>query len=76
MESLKQVVPEFTASTRITTSCYGISVATMATYNLVGIMQKFIDQSISANTNYDPSKYEPGGKVPMKLLLRDLLNRV
>ena len=40
---------------------------------LVAIMQKFVDQTISANTNYDPSKY-PGGKVPMKLLLRDLLN--
>ncbi|MGB2427432.1 MAG: ribonucleotide-diphosphate reductase subunit alpha, partial [Alteromonas sp.] len=39
---------------------------------LVGIMQKFIDQTISANTSYDPSKYE-GGKVPMKLLLKDLL---
>ncbi len=39
---------------------------------LVGIMQKFIDQTISANTNYDPSKFE-GGKVPMKLLLKDLL---
>jgi ribonucleoside-diphosphate reductase alpha chain len=39
---------------------------------LVGIMQKFIDQTISANTNYDPSKFE-GGKVPMKLLIKDLL---
>lgn len=39
---------------------------------LVGIMQKFIDQSISANTNYDPSKFE-GGKVPMKVLIQDLL---
>ncbi len=39
---------------------------------LVGIMQKFVDQTISANTNYDPSKFE-GGKVPMKLLLKDLL---
>lgn len=39
---------------------------------LVGIMQKFIDQTISANTNYDPSKF-PNGKVPMKTLLRDLL---
>ncbi len=24
---------------------------------LVGIMQKFIDQSISANTNYDPTRF-------------------
>ncbi|MBU2712007.1 class 1a ribonucleoside-diphosphate reductase subunit alpha [Zooshikella harenae] len=39
---------------------------------LVAIMQKFIDQTISANTNYDPSRFE-GSKVPMKLLLKDLL---
>ena len=39
---------------------------------LVGIMQKFVDQAISANTNYDPSKFD-GNKVPMKLLLKDLL---
>ena len=39
---------------------------------LVGIMQKFIDQTISANTNYDPNQFD-GGKVPMKLLLKDLL---
>ena len=39
---------------------------------LVGVMQKFVDQSISANTNYDPSRFD-GGKVPMKQLLKDLL---
>lgn len=39
---------------------------------LVAVMQKFVDQSISANTNYDPSHYE-GGRVPMKVLLQDLL---
>ena len=39
---------------------------------LVAIMQKFVDQTISANTNYDPSLFE-GGKVPMKLLLKDVL---
>lgn len=38
---------------------------------LVGIIQKFVDQAISANTNYDPSK-EVSGKVPMKTLLKDL----
>lgn len=40
--------------------------------HLVGIMQKFIDQSISSNTNYDPTRFS-GGKVPMKQLLKDLL---
>lgn len=39
---------------------------------LVGVMQKFIDQAISANTNYDPSKFE-GGRIPMKQMLKDLL---
>ncbi|UAJ65228.1 ribonucleoside-diphosphate reductase subunit alpha [Candidatus Schneideria nysicola] len=39
---------------------------------LVGIMQKFVDQSISANTNYDPSLFH-NGKIPMKQLLKDLL---
>ncbi|MCL7790603.1 ribonucleotide-diphosphate reductase subunit alpha, partial [Pasteurella multocida] len=40
--------------------------------HLVGIMQKFVDQAISANTNYDPQRFEDG-KVPMKRLLGDLL---
>ena len=39
---------------------------------LVGIMQKFVDQSISANTGYDPTQY-PNNLVPMNLLLRDLM---
>ncbi|WP_348666503.1 class 1a ribonucleoside-diphosphate reductase subunit alpha [Arsenophonus symbiont of Ornithomya chloropus] len=39
---------------------------------LVGIMQKFIDQSISANTNYDPTRF-PNKKVPMHQLIKDLL---
>lgn len=39
---------------------------------LVGIMQKFVDQAISANTNYDPQSFE-GGRVPMRQLLKDLL---
>ena len=34
-------------------------------------MQKFVDQAISANTNYDPNRF--GGKVPMQQLLKDLL---
>ncbi|MDA3977503.1 MULTISPECIES: class 1a ribonucleoside-diphosphate reductase subunit alpha [Gallibacterium] len=40
--------------------------------HLVAIMQKFVDQAISANTNYDPQRFEDG-KVPMKQLLKDLL---
>lgn len=39
---------------------------------LVAIMQKFVDQSISANTHYDPALFE-NRRVPMKLFLMDLL---
>ena len=39
---------------------------------LCAIMQKFIDQSISTNTHYDPSQFE-GNRVPMKMFLMDLL---
>lgn len=39
---------------------------------LVGIMQKFIDQSISANTNYDPKRFVDG-RVPIKVMIQDLL---
>ena len=40
--------------------------------SLVATMQKFIDQSISANTNYDPTKFEDS-RVPMKVMIQDLL---
>ena len=39
---------------------------------LCAIMQKFVDQSISTNTHYDPSQFD-GNRVPMKLFLMDLL---
>lgn len=39
---------------------------------LVAIMQKFVDQSISTNTAYDPTMF-PHNRVPMNILLKDLL---
>lgn len=39
---------------------------------LAGIMQKFVDQAISANTNYNPERYNED-KVPIKLVLKDIL---
>ncbi|MGD6858542.1 MAG: class 1a ribonucleoside-diphosphate reductase subunit alpha [Enterobacteriaceae bacterium] len=39
---------------------------------LVGIMQKFIDQSISTNINYDPNKFKDG-KISMNQLIKDIL---
>ncbi|GAA4651639.1 ribonucleoside-diphosphate reductase subunit alpha [Kistimonas scapharcae] len=68
---LKQVVPEYERLRDNYELLWDIN-GNDGYLQLVAIMQKFIDQTISANTNYDPSRFE-GGKVPMKLLLKDLL---
>ncbi|MBJ7550664.1 class 1a ribonucleoside-diphosphate reductase subunit alpha [Marinomonas ostreistagni] len=68
---LKQVVPEFERFKYNYELLWSLP-SNDGYLQLVGIMQKFVDQSISANTNYDPSKFE-GGKVPMKVILKDLL---
>lgn len=68
---LKQVVPDIKA--------YGNAYELLwqlgdnAPYlTLVGIMQKFIDQAISANTNYDPKRFEDN-KVPLRLIIKDMM---
>lgn len=68
---LKQVVPEYERLKDNYELLWNIP-SNEGYLQLVGIMQKFIDQTISANTNYDPSKFE-GGKVPVKQILKDLL---
>lgn len=68
---LKQVVPEIDNPEVVYETLWNIP-SNKGYIELVAIMQKFVDQSISANTNYDPSKFE-SGKVPMKVLLQDLL---
>ncbi|ASC56710.1 class 1a ribonucleoside-diphosphate reductase subunit alpha [Vibrio vulnificus] len=68
---LKQVVPDFIELKNNYELLWNIG-SNDGYLHLVGIMQKFVDQAISANTNYDPARYE-SGKVPMKKLLQDLL---
>jgi len=68
---MKQVVPEYDRLKDQYELLWQIP-SNKGYLELVGIMQKFVDQTISANTNYDPNKFE-GGRVPMKQLLQDLL---
>ncbi len=68
---LKQVVPGFKHYGKNYELLWNIPNNT-GYIELIGIMQKFVDQAISANTNYDPTRFE-GDKVPMKALLQDLL---
>lgn len=69
--TLKQVVPEYKRLKDNYELLWDIP-SNDGYLQLVAIMQKFVDQTISANTSYDPSKHE-GNKVPMRLLLKDLL---
>jgi ribonucleoside-diphosphate reductase alpha chain len=68
---LKQVVPEYHKLKHNYELLWNIP-DNQGYLELVGIMQKFVDQTISANTNYDPARYE-NGKVPIKQILKDLL---
>jgi len=68
---LKQVVPEYLRLKHNYELLWNIP-SNEGYLELVGIMQKFIDQTISANTNYDPARFE-GGKVPVKQILKDIL---
>ena len=68
---LKQVVPEFEALKDAYETLWQLP-GNEGYLKLVGVMQKFVDQAISANTAYDPGKFE-GNKVSMKQMLKDLL---
>jgi len=68
---LKQIVPEYEALKSQYELLWDIK-DNEGYLQLCAIMQKFVDQSISTNTHYDPAQYD-GNKVPMKLFLMDLL---
>jgi len=68
---MKQIVPEYLELKESYELLWSIP-NNEGYLQLVGIMQKFVDQAISANTNFDPVKF-PNDKVPMKQLLKDLL---
>jgi ribonucleoside-diphosphate reductase alpha chain len=42
-------------------------------FNIVAVMQKFFDQSISTNWSYNPQHY-PDNKVPMSVIVKDFLS--
>ena len=69
---LKQVVPEFERLKNQYETLWQMG-GNDGYLKLVGVMQKFVDQAISANTSYDPKRFE-GGRVPMKQMLKDLLS--
>ncbi|AIX13068.1 ribonucleotide reductase of class Ia (aerobic) alpha subunit [Erwinia phage phiEa2809] len=39
----------------------------------VVVVQRWVDQSISTNTHYDPNRF-PGGKIPRSVMMQDMLD--
>lgn len=69
---MKQVVPEFETLKDYYELAWKMN-GNMGYLQIIGIMQKFVDQSISANTYYDPTA-SADGKVSINTMLKDLLN--
>lgn len=68
-----QVVPNVEQNKDLYTYTWNMVKTGMTGYlTQVCIMQKFVDQAISANTYYDPSTYT-NGKTPLSVLLKDIL---
>lgn len=69
--TLKQVVPSYSSLKNDYTLLWDME--SMDGYlNIVAVMQKFMDQSISTNTSYNPKHY-PNNEVPASVLAMDLL---
>jgi ribonucleoside-diphosphate reductase alpha chain len=77
---LKQIVPEVNKLKNVYELRYDMPDC-LGYLRLVAVMQKWIDQSISANTHNNPEFYrnheeikpEDQGKIPMSIKLRDIL---
>jgi ribonucleoside-diphosphate reductase alpha chain len=68
---LKQIVPEYQKLKNDYELLWDIK-DNEGYLQLCAIMQKFVDQSISTNTHYDPSLFK-SNQIPMTLFLTDLL---
>ena len=69
--TLKQIVPQY--STLKTNYTLLWDMKNMDGYlNIMAVIQKFFDQSISTNTSYNPQHY-PNSEVPATVLIGDLL---
>lgn len=69
---LKQIVPQYTKLKNNYTLLWDMK-SNEGYFNIVAVIQKFFDQSISTNWNYNPEHY-PDNKVPMSVIVRDFLS--
>lgn len=66
LTKIRQIVPDFHHASSYYTTAWEID--NIEYFKMLGIIQKFTDQSISTNQYLDYTKY-PGGKVPLNVLV-------
>lgn len=68
---IKQIVPQYNGLKNHYTLLWDMK-SNKGYFNIVAVMQKFFDQSISTNWNYNPDNY-PNNEVPMSVIAQDML---
>lgn len=69
---IKQIVPQYSTLKNNYTLLWDMK-SNEGYFNIVAVFQKFFDQTISANWNYNPEMY-PNNEVPMSVIVRDFLS--
>jgi len=69
--TIKQIVPQYNSLKNNYTLLWDMK-SNEGYFNIVAVIQKFFDQSISANWNYNPEHY-PNNEVPMSVIVGDFL---
>ena len=68
---VKQIVPQYNTLKNNYTLLWDMK-SNEGYFNIVAVIQKFFDQSISANWNYNPEHY-PNNEVPISVIVNDFL---
>ena len=69
---IKQIVPQYNTLKNNYTLLWDMK-SNEGYFNIVAVMQKFFDQTLSANWNYNPEHY-PNNEVPMSVIAKDFLS--
>ena len=68
---IKQIVPQYNTLKNHYTLLWDMK-SNEGYFNIVAVIQKFFDQAISANWNYNPEHYD-NNEVPMSAIAKDFL---
>ena len=70
--TIKQIVPQYNTLKNNYTLLWDMK-TNEGYFNVVAVMQKFFDQAMSVNWNYNPEHY-PNNEVPMSVIVNDFLS--